>query len=284
MPHGFSGALLVVTGLYFMVQSLYFGPNHPLGYDIHGPRPRWLFLFFLNAAFFNALGGILIKDKAPKLSRPPFLAAGAAQIALVWFAYRLSSEETREFNLLYSIIDKFCALLLLIILIGLPFGAALAAPLMVALPGAIGTLALGLTFFYPFQLAYYGNEWFACVLDTWPYQITAFANYIYIPTLFSFSLLIFGGTLYARKIFSPIIFAVSFFPLVLGTLVVTVLTQEVYITRVSTQRLIIFCPEDNEPSDSNDLVHRMAELLNTSELAIMILKYLNIPLKEPPSY
>ena len=67
-----------------------------------------------------------------------------------------------------------------------------------------------MTFCYPLQFVIYGEPWLDCVLLEYPYQIPGLVNYIYIPTIFSVSLIFFGLTLLLRHQISPRTFAIFF--------------------------------------------------------------------------
>lgn len=307
LPHGTSGAFLFFSGIFFLAQAFCFGPNHRLGYDIHGPRPQFLYHGFLLSAVINSLGGILLIKSAPQNLRLPFFLGATFQISYVWFTFRLSSESTKDYNLLYSLLDKLFALQVIIFLSILPMVTILTKLYIFFIPILISTMALSLTFFYPLQLTIWGNEWFECVLQEYPYQIAGFTNYIYLPTLLAFSMIMFGLTLYNRKIVSAPIFAMTFLILNLGILFVTVLTQEIHITNVSTQRLILPCPQINtatqntcldndennydtagdcmvETSSHTSFIDALSQVLDTSSLAKSILAYFGIPLNTPPTY
>jgi hypothetical protein len=80
----------------------------------------------------------------------------------------------------------------------------------------------------------------------------------------------------------PGVTAVAFFLFVLGTLISTVLTQEVHISEVSTQKLILIC-QDEEVQQDGWLV-LVASALDTTSLARNVLKAFGFPLLTPPAY
>jgi hypothetical protein len=125
------------------------------------------------------------------------------------------------------------------------------------------------------------SKWFACVLDQHPCQQAGFVSHMCVPTLFANACIWFGLTLRLCKIMPPGAKAVAFFLFVLGTLISTVLTQEVHISEVSTQKLILTC-QDQEVQQDGWLV-LVASALDTSSLARNVLKALRIPLLTPPA-
>ena len=133
---------------------------------------------------------------------------------------------------------------------------------------------------YPFQLAWFGNEWFDCILNQYPYQKTGFVSYIYVPTLFANACIFFGATLYARKILPQGVAGICFFLFILGTLISTVLTQEIYISEVSTQKLLLLCGSEEE----NYALSLATRFLDTSTVARSVLQEIGVKLLSPPEF
>ena len=67
--------------------------------------------------------------------------------------------------------------------------------------------------------------------------------YVYIPATETFSLILFGVTLFLRKIISPIELGIASFLVIFLCVFSTVLTQEVHIPDVSTQRIYLPCKD-----------------------------------------
>ena len=65
--------------------------------------------------------------------------------------------------------------------------------------GGIGILFMSI---YPMQLAFEGQEWLDCITDIYPFQRQGFAGYVYVPTTWVLSIIFFGATLEARKIWT----------------------------------------------------------------------------------
>jgi len=284
-PHGWSGSIVVLLGSFFLCQALFIGPNVPYGYDITGPQPRLLFNLFVGACFFNGCAGLLLTKKAPRAVRFPFYLGGATQISLSWFAFRFALESSRHYTVLGRLLDQGFGILLAVVNLLFIISTILPdenrTPIVLKLPILIGALSFSLTCFYPFQMAWFGDEWFSCVLDQYPYQRAGFVSYVYVPTLFAIATIFFVLTLFLRKIIDVKATSVVIFCLILPVLVATVLTQEVYISDVSTQKLLLLCTDSAKDIGWLD---RMAELLDTSSLARTVLSTLGIALQEPPMY
>ena len=119
------------------------------------------------------------------------------------------------------------------------------------------------------------NYW-SCILQRYPLQGVAMAAFIYVPTTVVFSLSIFGGTLYIRKIVTPLQFGAGILASAVLTLAVTVLKQELYLPHVSTQRIYLPCVEPDPGTWGATVVHA----LDFSLLARTVLSLLghDIPL------
>ncbi|CAK0888067.1 unnamed protein product [Prorocentrum cordatum] len=117
------------------------------------------------------------------------------------------------------------------------------------------------------HLALSGDEWIACVVDRYPKQLQGLSGYVYVPATVMFAAMLFGGTLLERKIISGLQFAQIFGGGVGVVILTTVLSQELHIPFVSTQRIILPCPEA-EPGSLLDVIVRR---FDTSILAQTVL-------------
>lgn len=72
-----------------------------------------------------------------------------------------------------------------------------------------------------------------------------------------------------------------FLVLVPVVILVTVITQEIHIPGVSTQKLIILCPRPDPVAAQPNFWARMETMLDTSKLAQNVLGYLEIPVVVP---
>ena len=116
-------------------------------------------------------------------------------------------------------------------------------PALVAIPVSFGCAALALLAGYPLQLAVCGQEWLDCVHTQYPLQGAAMVAYIYVPATWAFALMLFGATLWSRKIIGDLGLGGGFAAVVGAVLVSTVLMQEVnHPEPASTQKLWLPCP------------------------------------------
>ena len=221
--------------------------------------------------------------KAAKQNRMGFASGALVQLSMTWFTFRFALVESRTYSYLGSLGDMmFCALLLAVLLYFVVWSIVPDSKIGYALkiPVLIGTLSFALTCSYPLQMAWFGSEWLDCVSRQYPYQQAAFVLYIYIPFLWSIATIFFGMTLYTRKILSVAGASNMILLLVLPTLLLTVLSQEVHMSEVSTQKLILLCGNREESASLEEL----GRLLDTSKLAQTVLAYLDIQLRTPPTY
>lgn len=145
-----------------------------------------------------------------------------------------------------------------------------------ALAGAIlfGCLTLLLLAGYPLELALWGEDWWTCVQAEYSLQAVAMSSYIYVSASWSFAVMVFGATLFIRKIVTARTCAACFAALALATLGTTVIMQEVhYPAPASTQRLYLPCPAPEPGTLSAWSVHA----LDTSALAQSILRAVGHP-------
>jgi hypothetical protein len=260
-PHGVSGAIALILGLAITLSSL-FGNYYLLNsYALH---------VYSAAIFTNAASGILITNRAPVQSRPAFRFACVQQIGLIWFAFR--------FRPIVDFHFPFEAQLDVLMTIGILMANAVFvqqsltfvrrelgnAVTVGVLCGVFGiTLMVG----YPIHMAIGGDEWLSCIVDTYPMQLEGFSGYVYVPTTWMFAAMLFGATLLNRKMITGTEFGLIFGVGVIGILVLTVLSQEVHIPFVSTQRLMIPCP----PAQPGSWLKTAVDSLDTSILAQNVL-------------
>ena len=81
--------------------------------------------------------------------------------------------------------------------------------------------------------------------------------FIYIPATVSFSLTLFGATLYQRKILSANEFGLASLLVIVGCLLAAVLSQEVHIPDVSTQRIYLPCLDPPAGSFEERVLHAL---------------------------
>ena len=101
---------------------------------------------------------------------------------------------------------------------------------------------------YPIQLAANGQEWWECIQGRYEMQAAGMVAFIYVPTTVVFNLILFGATLFQRGIINEKELGMSSTVIILTCLVSTVISQEVLIPDVSTQRLFLPCEEPSAVS------------------------------------
>ena len=120
---------------------------------------------------------------------------------------------------------------------------------------------------YPAQLALGGEEWWTCVQSVYPQQAVGFSGFVYVPATWCFGAILFGATLFSRKIISLHQFGAIFLTAPPLLVAITVLIQEVHIPIVSTQKLLIFCPTP----EAGSLAAWLEDALDFSKLAQSVL-------------
>ena len=120
------------------------------------------------------------------------------------------------------------------------------------------------------QISYNGQEYWQCVQERYPMQASGMAAFIYIPTSLTFNIILFGATLYQRKVLTEAAFGVGSVFIILTCIVSTILSQEVHIPDVSTQRIYLPCEEPV----AKTLEFEIVKFLDFSRYARMILGFL----------
>lgn len=277
LPHGVVGLLSVATGAFLTLSTL-IGQTTSLVKDkdvTQGEQPLAMdllvYIYFVST-FLNAVAGLAIVRLAPVKSRALFRLAAVLQSSLVYFAWRFYSLSPDGYSAdLWRFMD--------ICVVGTLMGSLLLCALSVCcgtmflllekVAISCGVGALMLLSGYPLQLALQGASWYEGVLQDYPRQREAFVFFVYIPTTWAFAVVLFGATLYKRRLVSIWIFGYGFIGLVSLTLLSTVTLQEVYLPCVSTQKLVLFTPKAGQTA----LQRRISSMVDTSVLAQYSLRY-----------
>ncbi|GBG30700.1 Hypothetical Protein FCC1311_069202 [Hondaea fermentalgiana] len=272
MPHGLSGTATLALGARLTLGSLRGVADPDADAGLVGA--------YLVAAAANAVAAVMMAHLAPPNMRTAFRLASALQVGLVWFAGRFFMDQGEPAPPQLRAVDQFMTLLLIGPVLGFAFVAGLTvAPVYgkaTASAVAVGSASMLLLCGYPLQLAFMDPSWYGCVLDRYPAQRAGFVQFVYIPASFCFAAVMFGATLLNRKIISGIFFGVFFIGCILVTLFATVLMQEVYIPVVSTQKLVILCPEPAAAEAPKSLLQTLSRVLDTSRLAQVVLASLGV--------
>lgn len=135
----------------------------------------------------------------------------------------------------------------------------------IAVAVSIGSFGMLLLSTYPIQLAIGGQEeWWECIQQRYPEQNVGMVGYIYVPATVTFSLILFSATLYQRGILSDVQFGIGAATITLVCLIATVLSQELHIPFVSTQRIYLPC---QEPMDDSSMEAYIVKALDFSVYA-----------------
>jgi hypothetical protein len=249
-------------------------------FDLH--RSPLLHVYVV-ATILNAIAGYLLASKAPSNARALFRAAGVYQAALAYYALRFSATQTwlrLPFHLpplALRILDIVMPLALLRGLSLFVRGAFQQKEKLMSVCILVACSTLCFLSGYPIQLAIGGDTWWTCVRNVYPQQDVGFSGYVYVPATWCFGAILFGATLFSRKIISLRQFGVMFLiapPLLVAT---TVLIQEVHIPVVSTQKLLIFCPTPEEGSTAAWI----ERALDFSALAQFVLSRVGLGVAQP---
>jgi len=274
VPHGLWGIVSVLTGLYLISHSIS-GNLEP--YSSTKSSPLILILYSIST-LFNAIAGYRLADKAWVETRTIFKQCAILQVCLVYYVIRFSSHFSEAsfwprinrvtlpviqlMDVTFSISTFLCILLFQQVARvqwekskSISFGI------------SVGSMALLLLSVYPIQLVIFGQDWWDCIQHRYEAQSIGMVAFIYVPSTVTFSLILFGATLYQRGILSDVEFGAGSALIVMVCLVGTVLSQELHIPDVSTQRIYLPCVEPEIGSTEAVLVRT----LDFSRYARMIL-------------
>ena len=260
-PHGLTGAGMLAIGLGLMMQTL-------AGSFAGVASPPVLGSFCL-LSIANAAGGWVMAARAPKAYQPGFRYSAAFQVCLTYYCWRFSPA-CASWSLwkpwIWTLLDVSLAAATMLGIASFTM-TALLLPAAIAVALLVGSAALLLLAAYPVQLALGGEEWWRCVQAAYPMQAAGMTGCIYVPATTAFAAMLFGATLWNRKLLSTTAFGGGFTGVVLATLFATVLMQEVHIPAVSTQKIYIPCPAP----PPNSLAAQVEKALNVSALAQSVL-------------
>lgn len=259
MPHGLSGIISVLSGLFLILHSVV-GNLHV--YRANSPGLIILMIFVLSTSM-NAIAGAKLLHLVPrKEAREVFKSCATMQLCLSFFVFRFapifcrliqflrkrySNEEWSSVSCLVNIFDIGFTISILRTTLSFHRVAfdqwAIHQKKAFAIFISIGTCGIMLLSAYPIQLALFGQEWWDCVQSRYPEQSVGMVGYIYIPTTVTFSLVLFGATLYLRGLLSEKQYGIGSAFLISVCLFGTVMCQEIHIPFVSTQRIYLPCEE-----------------------------------------
>ena len=233
-PHGLSGLVSVATGAYLIAAAL-------RGNLAAATSPPALGLYVVSS-FVNAAAGLAIVGRAAQNVRGVFRSCAVFQLCLVYFVCRFSPI-LPDGSSLMAALDVAVSAMTVLGICSFTVAAVTILPLAIGVAVIIGSFALALLSGYPLQLAILGQGWFECVQAAYPEQGAAMVAYIYVPATWAFGVMLFGATLWSRKLIGDVALGGGFAGVVMATLMSTVLMQEVhYPEPASTQKLWLPCP------------------------------------------
>ena len=282
LPHGVFGIISVVLGLnliFFHSLTGRLGPykngNENQSLEV---IPFKVLVYSLCTAL-NAIAGYLLVNSAPLSSQRVFKRCAILQVCLAYYVVRfmpytvlfVKTWLVKRFLIIW-IIDIFFSTISTLCTLSFCKVALETAVTSRILGQAIGVGILGILLLsvYPLQLTIFGEKWLECVYARYPMQGSGMVAFIYVPASTTFNLVMFGATLHLRRILSDFELGVILTISTIVCLIATVLSQEVHIPYVSTQRIYLPCEEPEEGTFSHTLVH----LLDFSLYARSILSFL----------
>lgn len=267
LPHGVSGIASIIGGAGLIILPALLGNLDPVANRI---VPLALYAL---TGFANAVAGFAISRRAPQKYRFAFRVCSAFQCSLIYFVWRFSPTFPAGGTWMAAAADLLVCMVLALGIVAFAGIALVRLPLLVGGPVTVGAAALMLLAGYPLQLALLGEDWWRCVQGQYPQQGAAMVAYIYVPASWAFGLMLFGATLWSRKIVGDLGLGGGFATGVLTVLVGTVLMQEVHFPEpASTQKLWLPCPAPPAGSWSAWVERN----LDTSAIARTALKKLGV--------
>ena len=285
LPHGISGAVSLITGFLIILGSL--SGQYAL------LRSPWILYTYVISTAMNAVAGLILANThGTKFTKRPFMSAGLLQLGMVWSVFRFRPETlVMEAELFYGA-TRLLDIVFACLLVGNNIQIGAFAVEMMHSGGPNGDFkAIGVAVFassfaawllsgYPIQMAYGGEEWLECVEQVYPAQRFGFSGYVYVPASWAVGAMLFGASLLNRKIIDTATFALTFGVGVMSVVFITVISQEVHIPYVSTQKLIVPCPAPAEDSFYGKVVSAM----DTSVAAQAFLRSFDFEITKPEEW
>jgi len=253
-PHGVSGALSVVLGAFLVVKTLR-GELEAFSKESSAETIPVLLSCYAGFTILSSTAGFRLSKLAQPNTRNIFRRCAILQISMCYFIGRFLPHFTSALKDLQStvgydlsrhiqIMDGImagCLVLCILSFNGSIVGLELSPILSFSI--VFGSIGLMLLAAYPLQLSYFGQDWWTCVQERYPMQAPGMVAFIYVPATLTFSIMLFGATLYQRGIIDAIEYGIGSTLFILVCLVATVLHQEIHIPDVSTQRIYLPCQE-----------------------------------------
>jgi len=252
-PHGATGLVSLVLGYYLMGCAV---RGNLAPYYEH---ERILVVLYVVATILNGVFGYRLTGHSSKSNASRmFRRVAVLQCLLCYYIVRFLPFSVWEHNSSLTLaLDTICAVAIPLPILSIARRPTQGESPSIDIAGVVGGSTLLLVAAYPIQLAL--GEWelgmhgsneipdyWTCLQERYPVQGVAMSAYIYVPTTVVFSVVIFGATLYQRGIVSAFAFGAIIVGSALTSLVTTVLSQELHVPYVSTQRIFLPCVEPLE--------------------------------------
>jgi hypothetical protein len=264
LPHGWSGILSLLSGVYLLGSSQF-----QSSLAVYGTSAPYHYVLF---TMVNAVAGYRISSKAPSKTRSIFKACAVFQCLSCYYVLRfLPSFHTKVPSKMLRTLD--CAMVLPFLGVGVSF---LHAAYVVhkqspasAVAITVGTLASATTFSYPMHLVYDAN-WLTCILEQrYAEEDITLVAYVYVPATMCFSFMIFGATLLQRGLIPDVYLGCLAVVCFTCTVILSLLLQEVQLPVISGLQIYMPCPAPQEGS----LSHRLEKLTDPRDSFQRLLTY-----------
>jgi len=289
LPHGLLGLVSTSIGLFLVFGKTVRGYLDPFIYiedePIHNNIPILVFIYVISTVA-SSVAGYRLSRVAFAETVGIFQRCAILQYMLCYFIVRFLPHTTQWIALLHNnymsdialhietiiqLVDIFSTLVLVICMFSfnrIVFDKKYSTSIKIAVLS--GTFGLQLLASYPMQISYNGQKYWQCVQERYPLQASGMVAFIYIPTSLTFNIILFGATLYQRKILTETTLGIGSMFIILTCIVSTVLSQEIHIPNVSTQRIYLPCEEPMAGTLESEIV----KLFDFSRYARMILGFL----------
>lgn len=236
---------------------------------------------FCSSTAGTALAGLMMTNKVPNYAKTAFAASAVFEISLAYFAWRFAPQWAAPLlpHALQRNLDIFFTTASIASLVAMTnFAIALIITksnfaavwrYSFAIGVLSGSFGLVLLLSYPIHVVIGGPQWLECLAEEYPSQRLAFSSYIYVPAATALAAIMFGATLLIRKAVPKSVFCALFLIITPLTVGVTVLSQEIHLPFVSTQRLLLPCPA--LPEGKMVALQRLSDVLDLSHHAQTIL-------------
>ena len=277
LPHGFSGLISTCIGLQLIFCHSLLGRLEPF---LFSNRIPFRVILYVISTSCNAFAGYRMAPSAPVNVQPAFRRCAVLQCCLCYFILRFMPhfemfQAHRIFVRCVDVCVTFVSLLCTISFVSVAWDVtkndSSGSTRAIAWSIMAGICGIALLSVYPLQLSVNNDEWWPCIQERYPLQGSGMVAYIYIPATITFSLILFGATLYLRKVISAREYGLASLVAVVICLLSTVLSQEYHIPYVSTQRIYLPCID---PLDSHSFEGQVLQALDFSLYARKVLQLL----------